>query len=250
MENNIRSRSKAIILLPALRTVLFILGGLMMLKIPAFKGMTLNDTSMWWPLLCIAVNLLTIAVLFYLTKRDGKKFRDLFSIDNDKKRTLKAFLLVILIMLLLGVGGLMGFSWLVYGYMPVTTIHPLPLWAAIVVAVFLPVTIVFSEIPFYLGYCAPRINELTKNQLIAVVYPLFFYALQHSFMPLLFDYKHMFSRFIMFIPLLIMMGLWYSRKKDLVPLMTGHGILDVFTGLQILMVSLYPSVYEMMLSPD
>ncbi len=248
MDNNIRSRSKAIFLLPALRTVFFISGGLLMLKITAFRGMNLNEVSIWWPLLCIAVNFLTVAVLVFLTKRDGKKFRDLFSHAKDNKRTLKDFLVVIPTMLLLGVGGLMGFSWLVYGYMPVTTIHPLPLWAAIVVAVFLPVTIVFSEIPFYLGYCALRINELTKNQLISVVYPLFFYALQHSFMPLLFDFKHMFSRFIMFIPLLIMMGLWYSRKKDLIPLMTGHGILDVFTGLQILMVSLYPSVYEMMLS--
>ncbi len=250
MENNLRSHSKAILLLPALRTALFISGGLMMVKIPAFRGMSLNEVSKWWPLLCIAVNLLTIAVLLFLTWRDGKNFRHLFNHENDKNKTLKDLLIVIPAMLLLGIGGLISFSWLVYGYMPVTTIHPLPLWAAIVVALFLPVTIVFSEIPFYLGYCAPGINELTKNQSISVVYPLFFYALQHSFMPLLFDFKHMFSRFIMFIPLLIMMGVWYSRKKDLIPLMTGHGILDILTGLQILIVSLYPSVYEIMLSSE
>jgi hypothetical protein len=250
MENNFRSRSKAIFLLPALRTVFFITGGLLMLKIPAFRGMNLDEVSMWWPLLCIAVNLLTIAVLVFLTKRDGKNFRDLFNHKKDIKKTFKALMVVIPGMLLLGMGGLMGFSWLVYGYMPVTTIHPLPIWAAMVVALFLPLTIVFSEIPFYLGYCTPGIKGLTQNELISLVYPLFFYALQHSFMPLLFDFKHIFSRFIMFIPLLIMMGLWYSRKKDLIPLMTGHGILDILTGLQILMVSMYPSLYEIMLSSE
>ena len=249
MENKFNVPSKAILLLPALRTVLFISGGMLLLHVPAFRGMSLNDISMWWPLLCIAVNLLTISVLVFLTKREGKNFRHLFNHEKNRKKTRKALLAVIPIMLVLGIGGLTGFSWLIYGYMPVSTIHPLPLWAAIVVVIFLPVTIVFSEIPLYLGYCTPRIKELTKNELFSVVYPLFFYALQHSFMPLIFDFKHMFSRFIMFIPLLIMMGLWYSRKKDLIPLMTGHGILDVLTGLQILMVSMYPLVYEMMLSP-
>jgi hypothetical protein len=52
----------------------------------------------------------------------------------------------------------------------------------------------------------------------------------------------------MFIPLLVMIGIWYSRKKDLLPLMTGHGVLDLLTGIQLLVVALYPSVYEMMLS--
>ncbi len=241
-------QSKAIFLLPALRTLLFISGSLILLLLHGSEGTELADVSMWWPILCIIVNLITIAVLVGLTKNEGKKFHHLFNHTNDKKDTFKSLLFVIPVMLLLGIGGLTGFSWLVYGYMPVTTIHPLPVWAAVVTAIFLPLTIVFAEIPFYLGYCAPRIKELTQNDVFSVVYPLFFYALQHSFMPLLFDLKHIFSRFGMFIPLLIMMGIWYSRKKDLIPLMAGHGMLDVLTGVQILMVSLYPSLYELMLT--
>jgi len=238
--------SKAILIVPALRTILLIAAGIVLINIPAFSEKNLRDVSMWWPLLCIVVNVITIMFLFIFLKYEGKSFRDLINHNPDKKKTIKEILTATPIMLLLGIGGLMGFSWLVYGYMPVTNTQPLPIWAAIIVVILLPVTIVLSEIPFYLGYCAPRIKKITNNEVFSIVYPLFFYALQHSFMPLLFDFKHILSRFLMFIPLLIMIGIWYSRKKDLVPLMAGHGLLDVFTGVQLLMVALYPSIYEMM----
>lgn len=238
--------SNPVLLIPALRTALFIVAGLLLLLKPSFRGKNLIDTSMWWPLLCIGVNVITILFLFLMIRSEGKSFRALLNHNPDKKKTFKEIFTVTPLMLILGIGGLMGFSWLVYGYMPVTNTQPLPLWAAMVVVILLPATIVFSEIPFYLGYCAPRIKKKTNNEVLSIVYPLFFYALQHSFMPLLFDFKHVLSRFLMFIPLLIMIGIWYFRKKDLVPLMAGHGLLDLFTGIQLLMVALYPSIFEMM----
>ena len=234
--------------IPVLRSVLLIAGGLLLLTLPPFRGMNLSDISMWWPLVCIAVNILTIVILFGLIKSKGLRFRDLYNHKKDKKKSVKEVLLVTPIMILLGIGGLMGFSWLVYGYMPVTTTQPLPLWAAIAVVILLPATIIFSEIPFYLGYCTPQLKSVTNNEFLSIAYPLFFYALQHSFMPLIFDFHHMLSRFLMFIPLLIMIGLWYNKKRDLVPLMAGHGLLDIFTGIQLLMVSLYPSIFELMRS--
>lgn len=238
--------SRIIFVVPALRTVLFIVAGLFTLSLPPFRGMNLMDISVWWPLLCIVVNMITIVFLYVSLKHEGKNFRDLINHTHDKKRTTREILTATPIMLFLGIGGLMGFSWLVYGYMPLTNTQPLPVWAAIVVVILLPLTIVFSEIPFYLGYCAPRIHRATGNEVFSIVYPLFFYALQHSFMPLIFDFRHIISRFLMFIPLLIMIGIWYSRKKDLVPLMAGHGVLDFLTGIQLLMVALFPSIYEMM----
>ncbi len=235
-----------IFFVPALRSLLFILAGLLLLSFPSFQGKTLLELSMWWPLLCIGVNVITIIFLFFRIRQEGTSFRDLIHYHPDRKKMRKEILTATPVMLVLGIGGLMGFSWLVYGYMPVTNSQPLPLWAAIMVVFLLPVTIVFSEIPFYLGYCAPRIKSVTQNEVFSIVYPLFFYALQHSFMPLLFDFKHILSRFIMFIPLLIMIGIWYHRKKTLLPLMAGHGLLDVLTGIQLLMVALFPSIFEMM----
>lgn len=220
-----------------------------MLLMPSFRGKNLIDTSKWWPLLCIGINVITILLLFLLVRSEGTSFRALLNHNPDKRKTVRGILTATPLMLILGIGGLVGFSWLVYGYMPVTNTQALPVWAAILVVILLPATIVLSEIPFYLGYCAPRIKKKTKNEVFSIVYPLFFYALQHSFMPLLFDFRHVLSRFLMFIPLLIMMGIWYHRNKDLIPLMAGHGLLDLLTGIQLLMVALYPSIVEMMKTP-
>lgn len=232
--------SNAIFLMPALRTILFIAAGLLLINVPPYRGQNPEEASRWWPILCIVVNIITIILLIVLVKRDGKSFRDLINHIPDKKKTLYESLIVIPIMLLLGVGGLVGISWLIYGYMPLATTQPLPVWAAIPVLVLLPLTIMLAEIPLYLGYCAPKLNKKTNSVVFSILYPLFFYALQHSFMPLIFDFKHMLSRFLMFIPLLIFMGIWYYKKRDLLPLIAGHGLLDVFTGIQLLIVSLYP----------
>lgn len=245
MNKNIRYRSIAIFLIPVLRTTLFIVAGILLVTLPPFRGKNLRDVSRWWALLCIVVNIITIIILFILTKRDGKNFIDLLN-HNAHKKMLKEILIAVPMMLLLGIGGLWGFSYLVYGYMPVTNTQPLPIWAAILVLLLLPVTIVFAEMPLYLGYCAPKIKNITKNEVLSIVYPLFFYALQHSFIPLIFDYNHILSRFLVFIPLLIMIGIWYYKKTDLLPLIIGHGLLDTITGIQLLMVSIYPSIFEMM----
>ncbi|QVK21645.1 hypothetical protein KHQ82_04790 [Mycoplasmatota bacterium] len=248
MNKNNRYHSIVIFIVPALRTTLFIAAGILLGNLPPFRGRNLRDASSWWGLLCVVVNIITIIILLILTKRDGKTFKDLINHNPDKKKTLKEIKIAIPMMLLLGIGGLWGFSYLVYGYMPVTNTQPLPIWAAILVLILLPITIVFAEIPLYLGYCAPGIKNITKNEVLSIAYPLFFYALQHSFIPLLFDYKHILSRFLVFIPLLAIIGIWYYKKKDLLPLMIGHGLLDTLTVIQILLVSIYPSIYEMMRS--
>lgn len=248
MKKNIGYHSIVIFLVPVLRPALFIAAGILLVTLPPFRGKSLRDVSSWWGLLCIVVNIITIIILIILTKRNGKNFWDLINHNPHKKKRLKEILIAISMMLLLGIGGLWVFSYLVYGYIPVTNIQPLPIWSAVLVLLLLPVTTVFAEMPLYLGYCAPRIKNITKNEVLSIVYPLFFYALQHSFIPLIFDFKHMLSRFLVFIPLLVVIGIWYYRKKDLLPLMIGHGLLDTLTAMQLLMVSIYPSIYDMMLS--
>ena len=245
MKNNTLCYTIGIFILPTLRIALFIIVGILLVLLPPFKGQSLAQVSCWWALLCIVVNIITIIVLYILTRHEGKNFRDLINHNPHQSKTLKEIFIAAPMMLILGIAGLWGFSFLVYGYMPVTNTQPLPIWAAILALILLPITVVYAEMPLYLGYCAPKIKEISKNETFSIIYPLFFYALQHSFIPLIFDYKHILSRFLVFVPLLIMIGIWYHKRKDLVPLMVGHGILDTTTGIQLLMVSLYPSFYEM-----
>ncbi len=225
-------------LLPALRTILFIAAGFTLILLPSFHGMTLSEVSKWWVLLCIGVNLITIALIFILLKKEGRTFHWLINYNPDAKWNNKTNFLIPMSMLLLGIGGMVGASLLIYGHVPLTNLQPLPLWAAIIVLLFFPITTALAEIPFYLGYCSPKLKSKTKSKMLSIAYPLFFFALQHSFMPLLPDPKYMLLRFLQFSPLLVMMGIWYKQRGDLFPLIIGHGILDTVFAIQLLIVSL------------
>jgi membrane protease YdiL (CAAX protease family) len=149
-------------------------------------------------------------------------------------------------MLLLGVGGMYGFGLAIYGYVPVTMVQPVPVWLAVINAVLLPLTIVLAELPLYFGYALNKIEETTGNKILAILYPMFFYALQHSFIPLLYDWKHILFRFLSFLPLMLVLGIIYYKKRKLATLMIGHSALDLATGAQILMTSISPAIFEMM----
>ena len=231
-------------IMPILRTILFLVLGLLPL---AFNNRwSLHDISKWWMLIAITVNILTIIYLIYVAKKNNSTYKDY--INHTSKSKIKSTILTVIIMLILGMSGLWIFSFLVYGYLPVTTIQPLPVWVAFICFILLPITTLLAELPFYLGYCSKLIKDRTENEKLSIIYPLFFYAAQHSFIPLLFDYKHLLSRFLMFVPLLVYIGYKYKKDNDLQNLMIGHGVLDLMTAIQLLIVSLYPSIYITMMN--
>lgn len=244
MSKNIENNSILIFILPIFRTFLFLSCGIFIVKIYPFKGMNLLDVSKWWALLVIIVNIITICILFILIKVNRMKFKDLNGRNTIQKPI--HYIRISLIMLILGIGGLWGFSYLVYGYIPLICVQPLPISLAILVVILLPISTALSELPLYIGFCAPKIKMKTNSEFLSISYPLFFYALQHSFIPLIFDFQHMLSRFLMFIPLLVMIGIYYYKKKEILSLMIGHGVLDTITGIQLLIISIHPSIYETM----
>jgi len=229
-------------IIPIFRSALFIIGGLFF---AAITNQTLDESTKWWPVLCIVFNVITILVLVLVCKYEGSDYRDLI---NYKKGQLnfKNIMLITILMLSVGVGGLYFFGLAIYGYVPTILIQPIPIWIAIINMILLPVTIVFAELPLYYGYSFNRIKEKTGNIFLAMSYIVFFYALQHSFIPLLFDWKYVLFRFLSFLPLIIVLGIIYNKKRALAPLMIGHGILDLATGMQILISSLFPAIFEIM----
>jgi hypothetical protein len=229
-------------ILPIFRSVLFITGGLLFVWI---TNQSLIESAKWWPVLCILFNVITILVLILVCKYEGI---DYWSLIDYKKGQLNFInvLIVIVLMLLIGVGGLFAFGLAVYGYVPTMLIQPIPVWIAVINMILLPVTIVFAELPLYYGYSFNRIKEKTGNKFLAMSYIAFLYALQHSFIPLLFDWKFMMYRFLSFLPLIILLGIIFNKKKSLTSLMIGHGFLDFATAMQILISSLFPAIFEMM----
>lgn len=229
-------------IMPLLRSALFILSGVFL---AVLTKQTFDELGRWWPVICIVCNIITILILVIVCRNEGIKYKDLLNYKKGES-TFKYVLAVTVIMLLVGVGSMVAGGIIIYGTMPTSSIQPLPVWVAVINVILLPLTIIFAEIPLYFGYSFKRIEEQSKNKVFAAIYVIFFYALQHSFIPLLWDWKHILFRFVSFIPLLIVLSIIYTRKRKLVPLMIGHGVMDLATGIQILVSSIFPAVFEMM----
>lgn len=229
-------------ILPLFRSVLFIIVGVLFARV---TNQSLEQASQWWSIICTVCNVITIAVLVVICKSEGYTYKKLIDYQRGQGN-LKYTLLIVVLMLILGMGGMYGFGFMIYGYVPVTMVQPIPVWFALINVILLPLTVVFAELPLYFGYALNGIEKITGNRILSIIYPMFFYALQHSFIPLLYDWKHILFRFLSFFPLMFVLGIIYYKKRKLQPLMIGHAILDLATGVQILMTSLSPALYEMM----
>jgi len=228
--------------LPVLRSIFFIVGGMSLVFI---TNLSYDDASRWWTTICIIVNIVTIGVLILICRKEGVTFGSLFHYKKEELRS-RYTLGIVLSMLFIGIGGMYGFGFIIYGNIPVMMIQPIPITFAILNIVLLPLTIVLSEFPLYFGYSLNKIDKMTGHKWLAIAYPMFFYALQHSFIPLIFHWQYMLFRFLAFLPLLIFLGVVYYHHRKLVPLMVGHGILDFATAVQILIMSIFPAVFEML----
>ncbi|MDF2905430.1 MAG: hypothetical protein K0R34_751 [Herbinix sp.] len=229
-------------LLPLFRSILFIIVGSLFARL---TNQPLEQASRWWSIICTVCNIITIGLLIMICKSEGITYKKLI-VNQSDKGNLKYTLLIIILMFLLGMGGMYGFGFMIYGYVPVTMVQPIPVWLAAINVILLPLTVVFAEMPLYFGYSINGIERITGNKVLSIVYPMFFYALQHSFIPLLYDWMHILFRLLSFLPLMLVLGFIYYRKKKLQPLMIGHAFLDLATGAQILMTSISPAIYEMM----
>ena len=84
--------------------------------------------------------------------------------------------------------------------------------------------------------------------IFVIFIPAFFYALQHSFIPTLFDGKYIIYRFLSFLPLTIILCWYYKKKKNPLPIMVGHAFIEIASVVMILMTSISPEMYQTMLN--
>lgn len=233
------SNKKLPFLLP-LRCIIFVLifviGSLV-------TGKELDEISNIWSIAASAVNIVTILLLVLLTKKNGG-YAKLINYEKGKTKP-KQIVGMIFLVLLVGMGGMYLAGFICYGVIPYAApmmIAPIPLWLAIINVFVLPVTTALAEDGLYLG-CG--VNQI-ENKYAAVLVPAFFFALQHSFIPVLFDFRYIIYRFLSFLPLTIILCHNYCKKRNPLPIMVGHAVIDVATVAQILMTSAIPGFYEMM----
>lgn len=204
------------------------------------------DISNWWSIAASAVNILLILLFTVLTKRNNSNYWELINFRKGQTRA-KQIVLISLMILLVGMSGMFIAGAVCYGvipYAPPMIIAPIPVVLAVLNVLILPVSTAFAEDGLYLG-CG--VNQI-KNKYAAIFIPAFFFALQHSFIPTLFDFKFIIYRFLSFLPLTIILCWYYHKKRDPLPILIGHAIIDVATAMQILATSAIPGFYDKMCS--
>lgn len=70
-----------------------------------------------------------------------------------------------------------------------------------------------------------------------IALPAFFFSLQHCFIPTLPEPRYIAYRFLSFLPLTLLFCLFYRKRRNPLPIMTGHALIDLATAVQIFAVS-------------
>lgn len=206
----------------------------------------LSEISNWWSIAASIVNILMVLFLVFSTKKNGSSFGKLISYQKGITKVKEVILITILI-IIVGMAGMYLGGFVCYGvipYSPPAMVAPVPAVLAIANLLILPVSTAFAEEGVYLGCGVYQI----KNKYVAIFVSAFFFALQHSFIPTLFDGKYILYRFLSFLPLTIILCWIFYKKRNPLPIMIGHAILDVATTSMILATSVVPGLYETMLS--
>ena len=206
----------------------------------------MDDISNWWSIAASVVNILLILLLAVMTKRNNSSYWELINFRKGQTRV-KQIVLISIMILFVGMSGMYIAGAVCYGvipYAPPMMIAPIPVVLAVLNVLILPVSTAFAEDGLYLG-CS--VNQI-KSKYAAIFIPAFFFALQHSFIPTLFDFRFIVYRFLSFFPLTIILCWYYHKKRDPMPILVGHAIIDVATAMQILATSTIPGFYDKMCS--
>lgn len=217
------------------RTLLFAIFQVLIAMVLHFSNSTSpwSDSAGWWTFSALFANLVSIMLLVWLFQQEKKRYFDLLSFS---RRTMwKDIGITFLTMIVLLPLSIFPNQWLatwLFGSNEIAFslfFRPLPLWAGLV-SILYPITIAFSELPTYFGYAMPRLEKQSGNGWFAWAVASFFLAFQHITLPLILDWRFMFWRFGMFIPLAFLLGLWLKIRPQLLPyFMIVHALLDMST---------------------
>ncbi len=227
------ARSAAILLAQGLVYLVFL-----QLKVPN-AGVAIRN---WWPVYGTLVDLCCLALLTWLTRREGIRLLDLVGLVRSKLKTdiplgLGIFATVFPVTVL---GGGALAMLIAYGTLnPVfpegTYIKTLPLLAVLYSRlVWWPIWSATEEMT-YNGYALPRLIAQTRSRWLSVLIVSFFFSIQHSFLALA-GLRQALYMFLTFVPLTLAMELIYLRIRRLPPLIVAHWLMDLSNVILLLKV--------------
>ena len=236
----IKTMIESILLIP-FRSALFALVGVLLYCV---TKSSFEDLSKWWTVIVSACNIVTILLLLLICRSKGTTYGKFINFEKGKSK-IKTVIFAIIVVLVVGMGGMQLAGLFCYGelpHFPIMMIQPIPLWIAILNIFVLPLTTTLAEDGIYIGVLNPSESK------VVLVLSIVFYALQHSFIPFVPDLTFICYRFLSFLPLTIIMCLWYRKHKNPLPFMVGHFVINLATVGQVLMTSAAPEIFDLMKS--
>jgi len=178
----------------------------------------------WWIVYGTLIDIGCFFLLARLACREGIRLFDLISFQRQHLgRDLLLGVGFIVLFLILAVGGGMTAGLLIYGATPApATMVPLPLWGALYSLLVWPIIWAFAEEMTYQGYSLPRLEVLSGRAWLAVIIVSFGWALQHSALPLMLDWRWAVYRFGSSLLIGMVLPIIYLRTRRLFPFIIAH----------------------------
>jgi uncharacterized protein len=193
-----------------------------------------HEAGHWWTVYGSLVDIGCLAAMFYFTRREGIRMRDLLGPirlrhGKDILLGLGYFLLVFPLFLL---GGIV-FHKLLYG---ATTAdsgayllqpHAMPVWAVVYSLSLWWIIWSPTEEATYQAYALPRMRALIGRTWGSFVIVGSVWAFQHSLLPFITDWRFILFRTLAFAPGAFAMMAIYWRTRRLAPLIVAHWPMDI-----------------------
>jgi membrane protease YdiL (CAAX protease family) len=178
----------------------------------------------WWIVYGTLVDIGCLVLLAWLTRREGIRLFDLISFQRQRLgRDLLLGVGFIVLFTALAMGGGIIFGPLIYGATPAPAIMvPLPLWGALYSLLVWPIIWAIAEEMTYQGYSLPRLEVLSGRAWLAVIIVGLGWALQHSALPLMSDWRWAVYRFGSSLLIGIVLPILYLRIRRLLPFIIAH----------------------------
>jgi hypothetical protein len=195
-----------------------------------------RSAAPWWSVYGTLADLGCLALMMHFTRKEGLSLRDLIGRINWRWDFLLAAAFLVIIFACFTVAARPS-TLIAYGphppdlyhlYPGMVTARQLPVWAIVYsCSIFLMIWSPTEELT-YQGYALPRLHALSRRRWVAVLLVSFWFALQHSFLPVMWDWHYIVYRFLAFWPPMAAVTLLYLWIRRLPPLILTHWAMDVF----------------------
>lgn len=193
-----------------------------------------NAAAPWWSVYGTLADLGCLSLMFLFTHREGIRLRDLIGrirLRFGRDLFLGLGCLAVMFVAVMVPGPIIC-NW-IYGtpyppmYPGLLAARSLPAWGVIYSFIVWPLIWSPTEEMTYQAFALARLDALFKQRWIAVALVAFWWALQHSFLPLILDWHYVLWRFLYFFPGVAAFALIYLWLRRLAPLILGHWPMDL-----------------------